>query len=445
MGSIDARKPYSVLIVGAGIGGLSAGIALARKGLDVTILESHPELHEFGASIGITSQAVKIIIGYGLEKEFRPSITEARYIDIRDGADNKALGKVFTNEAKNAEVLWGAPAWNIHRADYQQLLAKGAQSHGAKILFSAEVTKVDVETNTVYLKDGRTLSADLIVGADGLRSIVRRSIPAVADAELIPLGEKAYRCTVDKSTMVNNPNLAWLLKEGTSQLWAMPGKYILSWPQRPHKPYDVVVCVGDGCNVPFGYWGIKADPKLVAHEFGDACPEVRDLLANIGPCIQWRLAELPPLSTCRSEKGGVVLLGDAFHAMLPHAGSGGSTAIEDGAVLGECVAWAWENGRSIADATQAYETLRKPRVERFQSISREGVRWMNGSFAAERNATLAKRLQVEQVYLARPEEERRADPRPEPDINAPYMSPGYQQWAFGYEAFKETQDYLATL
>ncbi|OQV06470.1 FAD binding domain-containing protein [Cladophialophora immunda] len=444
MGSIDRPpKRYSVLVVGAGIGGLSAAIALSRRGLDVTVLEGKPELNEFGASISIDSHAVRVVKDYGLEEQFRPCVTENRYIDLRDGANNETLGAIFHNEGNHSSVLWGTAKWSIHRADYQQLLAKGAQGYGTKILFDAEVTSVDVDTNTVHLKDGRSLSADLVVGADGLRSAVRGSIPATASVELIPSDEKAYRCTVDKDAMASNPNLNWLLTQGTSQGWFMPGKYILSWPLPPHRPYDVVVCIGDGCNVPYGYWGIKADPAQVAAEFGDACPTIRDLLANIGPCVQWRVAELPPLSTCRSEKGGVVLLGDAWHAMLPHAGSGGSCAIEDGAVLGECVGWAWENGRPIADATRAYEALRKPRVERIQAASHDGVVFLNGDDAPARNAFLAKQLKIDQAELARPEEERRAQPRPPANMHAPFPSPPFLQWLYSYDAIKETRQYLA--
>ncbi|OCT45844.1 FAD dependent oxidoreductase domain containing protein [Cladophialophora carrionii] len=443
MGSVGVpKRPYTALIAGAGIGGLSAAIGLSRKGVDVTILEGKSELNEFGASIGISPHAVRVIKSYGLEEQFRPNVTENRYIDMRAGADNRILGAVFTNERNTSRILYGEPAWTIHRADYQQLLARGALGYGARILFNAQVTKVDVDTNTVYLADGRTLTADLVVGADGVRSVVRASIPATASAELIPLNEKAYRCSVDKASMVNHPNLAWLLKNHTSQLWLMSGKYVLSWPMPPHKPYDVVVCVGDGCNVPYGYWGIKADPKQVADEFGDACPTIRDLLANIGPCIQWRFAELPPLKTCRSDKGGVVLLGDAWHAMLPHAGVGGSTAIEDGAVLAECIRWAWENDRPISEATKAYEAIRRPRVERIQAASREGVRFLNGENAEMRDAMLAEQLEMERSLLARPEEERRKDPKPPADMSAPFLSPSFFQWLFTYDAVRETQAYL---
>ena len=334
---------------------------------------------------------------------------------------------------------------SIHRADYQQLLAKGALSYGAKILFNASVERVDVDRNSVHLKDGRELTADLIVGADGLNSLVRRNIPATASAELTPLGEKAYRCTVDKDLMRSNPNLAWLLENNNVQMWVFDGRYILSWPMPENKPYDVVICVGrEGCDVPYGHWGIRADPKEVAAEFGDACDTVKDLVANIGPCVQWRLADLPPLETCRSERGGIVLLGDAWHAMVPHAGSGGSSAIEDGAVLGECIGWAWKHHRSIAEGTKAYETLRKPRVERLQEVSREGVGYLDGSKVELRKMMMAKQAEMQKEFL-RPEADRRADLKPTADMHAPYMSLPYAQWLNGYDTFKETHAYLATL
>ena len=448
MENIDrSHHPFTVIVAGAGIGGLSSAIALARRGLKVTVLEGKPELNEFGASISIDPHAVRILKSFGLETLFCRCIAQDEFNEIRDGASNKLLGRLMANHANTSDILFGEQKWSIHRADYQQVLAEAAQQLGTKILFNAEVVNVDIDVRTVHLSDGRALSADLIVGADGLRSAVRASIREIAGIDLVPWNEQAYRCSVDKNKIKDNPNLAWLLDNNTAQVWSMPGKYVLGWPLPPNKSYDVVACVLRDCDVPLGHWGVKADPNSFRGDFEDACLEVRELLASIGPCVQWRLAELPPLSTCRSVDGSVVLLGDAWHAMLPHSGSGGSSAIEDGAVLGECVAWASESNRPLSDATKAYEHLRKTRVERMQRASHEGVGFLSasGDFRTLRDGLLAQQMEADNVEFAKSEEVRRAQPLPAADMNAPFPSPPYLQWLYGYDGIGEARKYLAGL
>lgn len=128
-------------------------------------------------------------------------------------------------------------AWNIHRADYQQTLADAAKENGAAIVFNANCVRIDVERPAVILEDGRELTADLIVGADGIRSAVRKSIPALADIEILPHLEHAYRCTVPKERMAGVPKLDWLLQNGDEMMWSAQGKYILSWPLPDNRPY----------------------------------------------------------------------------------------------------------------------------------------------------------------------------------------------------------------
>jgi 2-polyprenyl-6-methoxyphenol hydroxylase-like FAD-dependent oxidoreductase len=132
-------------------------------------------------------------------------------------------------------------------------------------------------------------------------------------------------------------------------------------------------------------------------------------------------------------------------AMIPHAASGGNSAIEDGAVLGECVDWARKHGRSISDATLAYETIRKPRVEKLQELSRRMYSFSNcgGEEAAKRDAMLAQMTEVEAKKLSeKSEEERRAMPRAVADPDATPQTPPYRMWLRGFDAVGEARKYL---
>jgi hypothetical protein len=134
--------------------------------------------------------------------------------------------------------------------------------------------------------------------------------------------------------------------------------------------------------------------------------------------------------------------------MIPHSASGGTSAIEDAAVLAECVQWAFESGHDIARATQAYEELRKPRVERMQRASQESARNLltaEGDAAKERDRVLGERTKAIEEELMLPEEERRARPKPEPDMNAPFPSPPYLQWLYASDVVADAREYLGSL
>ena len=308
----------SVIVVGAGIAGLAVATGLSQKGHSVTVVESKPALNEFGASIGILPNGVRVLQSWGLQQEFEKVVTKNNYLEARDGITNEMLGHLPHNKNNAAKTQYGTEIWNINRRDYQETLARAAEANGVKTVFDADVDKVDVDRCVVILQDGRELAADCVIGADGMKSAVRKSIPATAHVEPVPLEEACFRCTVKKESMRGNPKLEWLLHSGNEMGWLGPGKYVLSWPMPANRDYDVVTCIQRPSDVPAGRWGVTATPDEARREFQDFCPEVVELLSHINTAVKWTLAELPPLTTCRSDNGKVVLVGDAFHALIPH-------------------------------------------------------------------------------------------------------------------------------
>ena len=444
MGSADS---LSITVIGAGISGLATALALTRtsQNLKVTVLESKPALNEFGASIGIQPQSTRILKAWGLPDVFKPLVTENGSLTLRDGATNEVLGGIVQNAGNTNEILYGSVGWTIHRADYQRILADAALQGGAEIIFDANVVSVDVDSSppVMVLGDGRSLSSDLIVGADGMRSAARASIYATSHVKPKKWFECCWRASIPKDRMRDNNKLSWLLSIGDAMAWSLPERYVLGWPMPPDRSYDVVACVQHKeSDVPPGVWGVMDSPENMRAEFRDFCPEVRELLDQVSECVKWQLADLEPLTTCRSENGSVVLVGDAWHAMTPHSASGGNSAIEDGAVLGECVDWVVRNNRPIYDATKAYEEIRKARVARMQIASHEGDGFLgaSGEQRLVRDRMLkAQKARVEED-LKTSEAERRAKV-PKKDMNARFPRPEYMQWLQGYDAIEEAKRY----
>ena len=443
----NGENGLHAVVVGAGIAGLAAAMALAQKGHTVTVLEIKPALNEFGASIGILPNGVRPLKAWGLESEFKKVVTKNGFLEVRNGNTNGFLGHLPHNKNDFGEAQYGEETWNINRKDYQQVLARAAEASGAKIIFGTETVRVDVDRCTVILSDGRELSAEVIIGADGMKSTVRKSIPATAHVEPLPLEEACFRCTIPKDRMRGNPKVEWLLDSGDEMIWSAPGKYILSWPLPTFRDYDVVTCIQRPSDVPAGRWGVKADPDEARRDFGDFCPEVKELLQHIDGCVKWTLAELPPLETCRSQNGRVVLIGDAFHAMLPHTASGGNSSIEDAACIAECLDWAFRHGRDLSTATKAFEDIRKPRVERMQTAGHEGYAFLGGKeeFLPIRDSALAEATKAYDEDLELPEEVRRSRPKSAPDMNARFPLEPYLQWLYGYDAIAVARQYLAQL
>lgn len=179
----------SIIIDGAGIAGLSAALGLAlrnKSGWDITVLEAHETLLEVGAGVQAVPNAARILRSWGLEAAFDEVAFKPGFQYYNDWKTGQAKYQEPLNYKGYTEALYRAPSYTVHRADWQQILRKAVLDRGVQIRFSCKVVGVDCDTGTIQLKGGRSMTADLIVAADGIHSAVRRSLPLAKDVLLSP-------------------------------------------------------------------------------------------------------------------------------------------------------------------------------------------------------------------------------------------------------------------
>ncbi|KAI5818278.1 hypothetical protein BZA77DRAFT_307884 [Pyronema omphalodes] len=364
---IPKQAPYNILIVGAGLGGLAAAIAFRKKGHNVHVLEGAPALGEVGAGIQIPPNSTRLLEAWGLKDALMKKIVWPKAINMRRYENGAVIG--ITPLDPTMQKAYGYPYWLIHRADYQQILCDAAIAEGAKVTFGSYVLDCDQDNVTVTLANGEVLSADLIVGADGIKSRVREF--AVMPEEIVEprtTTNCAYRATVPGDLMRADPDLKKLIEEPYSNCWIGYRRHIMAYPIREGQLYNLVMSHPGAAAV--GKWNEPGNLDEMKAHYAGWDPILDKVLDKVKACLKWKLADLPVLSRWVSKSGKVVLIGDAAHAMVPYLAQGAAQAIEDAATLAECISRA----RSTDDfgaVLRVFQLIRKPRCEKIQKGSME--------------------------------------------------------------------------
>ncbi|KAJ9607730.1 hypothetical protein H2200_007808 [Cladophialophora chaetospira] len=434
---------FQIIIVGAGIGGLATALSISQKTKHkILVLESSPVLTEAGAGIQLNASASRLASNWGLTEQFEAVATRPDFVEIRRYDDFELLGLIPANVKGYSERVRGSPHWLVHRVDYQKILADAAVANGVKLEFAQKVVDVDVDAITITLADGRTLRADLIIGADGIHSRVRRSIPSLRNIAPRKGESFCYRALIPREKMLENPSTTALIDNQSQQAWAGQDKHIIAYPIAKGELYNLVMMVPDRGDAPLGRYNEPGDVDEMREIFKDYSDTAKAVLNAIDHCAQWIIAELPPLPTWSSLNRRTVLVGDACHAMTPHAASGAMASLEDAEVLGLCLATCSgvdDIPRAIAD----YEHLRQPRCERIQEISRA-----NGStFSLPDGPMQQARDKVwlaQKVALEKQLANDAALEVPEEDMTKQYPHPSVVQWLVGHNITQEAQVYLET-
>ena len=341
-------QKYRILIAGAGIGGLSAASCLMKAGHQVEIHEQAPQLAEVGAGIQVSANAMHVLRHLGLEEAItavgvRP---EAYVFRLHD------TGEVIQRFSLSQEELHGAPYTQLHRADLHDLLAARAREFDPNVVrLNRRVTGFSESADGVELRfaDGSSARGDLLIGADGLKSVVRAQMFGAAPATYT--GDAAWRAVVPTERLPKN------LLEQVMSVFMGPDGHVVCYYLRDGTLLNFVGIV-ETDEVSEESWTIKLPWEELKAQYRGWHPALQTVIdaADKDQCYRWSLFNRRPIREWSTRR--VTLLGDAAHPTLPYLAQGAAMAIEDGAVLTRALGMR----DSVADALQLYQRNRVDRT-----------------------------------------------------------------------------------
>ena len=376
------KADWKIAVVGGGIGGLTLALALRQRGIEVDIYEQTAELREVGAAVALSANATRFYDRIGLRAQFDEVCFSISTLIYRDGRDGRVIGKHGGDPSY--ERQFGACYWGIHRADLQAILSRAVGMD--RIHLSKRLRDLKDSGSEVVLdfEDGSSARADLVIGADGARSLVRRWMLGYDDA--LYSGFSGFRGIVP-------PEMLDLLPDADAiQFWVGPGGHLLHYPIGKGD-HNFLLVERNPSPWPVREWVTGAEPGEQLRRFGGWHPAVVQMISAVPTSQRWALFHRPPLG--RWTRGRVTLLGDAAHALVPHHGQGANQSIEDAVVLAASLA---DHGPGrYVEALERYESLRRGRTRKvqFASISTADVLHLpDGPAADARNVRLAQRDEV---------------------------------------------------
>lgn len=342
-----------IAVVGGGIGGLSAALSLLQRGFDVQIYERAPQLLELGAGLQLGSNAVHVLRSLGVGERLSRIGSHTPRIVLRRWKDGS---EIVSRRNDNAEELYGAPQCWVHRGELSNLLLEAIPSD--RVHTDHKCVSIEQGSEKVLLRfaNGREALADLVVGADGIHSMVREVIVGPDKPRFS--GICAYRglVPIERFQRLGETDLA--------AVWIGPGGHVVHYPISAGTLVNVVGMVNETSWTRESWYDQGSKEEYCAY-FKSWHPRLQAILGEVdeSQLMKWALYDRPALPYW--SKGKIVLLGDAAHAMLPFMGQGAAQAIEDGVILARCLA------AFPADiALTTYEKVRQPRATRIQEASR---------------------------------------------------------------------------
>jgi salicylate hydroxylase len=389
----------TIFVAGAGIGGLTAALALAGKGFRVVVLEKSERLEEVGAGLQLSPNASRVLIDLGLQPRLAARAVIPDAISIMTARSGGEIARLPLGDAATSAA--GAPYWVVHRADLQGALQAHVNDNPAielRLGCQFEDAVTHAKGLTVVQRSGMTRRQDLalaLVGADGIWSTVRHHLFPEVQPQFS--GLIAWRGTLDATQ---------LPREYTSrrvQLWMGPNAHLIAYPISGARQINVVAVVPGTWNRPG--WSAPGAASEIKNAFASSRwpGTARMMIGAVDDWRKWALFTVPEGGAWTA--GAIALLGDAAHAMLPFAAQGAGMAIEDAAVLAKCLAENAEESAAVVAALKRYARLRRARIHRVQRAARQAGRTyhLTGPAAYARDLVIramgAKRMLARQNWI----------------------------------------------
>ena len=344
----------SVAIVGGGIGGTAAALSLLRSGLDVHIYEQAKELREVGAGIQISPNASRVLHRLGLSDALSEMGVKPRAWHQRRWQDGRTL--LHSPLAEAMEAAFGSPHYQMHRADVLRTLLTALPPERVHIGHRLTSLVDHGDRVEAEFENGVLISADVLVGADGIHSTVRRILFGPEQPHFT--GCMCYR------GLVPVERLAHLQIPVEAQIWMGPGKHFVHYYVRNKQLLNFVAVIDQDTWTKESWTDRGAIADVIAAYEGWHL-QLHGILEAVDETFIWALFDRPPME--RWSVGRVTLLGDACHAMLPFMAQGAAQAIEDGATLAACLTKLSTKG--VTEALTLYEAHRLPRTARVQALA----------------------------------------------------------------------------
>lgn len=348
-----------VVIVGAGIGGLTTAIAMRARGIDARVYEQAGELKALGAGVSIAPNGSRMLTRLGLGDQLKAVAGPlSRYV-FRTWQGEPIAGEP-------SSLSFGDPArtWFLHRGEFQRVLSEalppGAIAFGRKVVGASEHS----EGVTVRFADGGTVDADLVVGADGIHSRLQGAV--CPPAEPVSEGIMAYRGLVAAERLTGVDAIGNL---STSAMWMGPSRSFLVYPVSAGRLLNVVAFAPTDLDV-LESWTAPGDVRELAASYVGWDQPVLDIIAAMDETFRWGIYDRAPLPQWSSER--ITLLGDSAHAVVPHLGQGANQAIEDAVtlavLLSDCAP------ADVSSRLRLYQDLRVARTRQVRDGAREAGR-----------------------------------------------------------------------